>query len=104
MKKLMLAIIAVLAITMQSHASASKTIRFEDCRAIITKALETCPLTVDKSVTLLSGFVTESESGLEASMSLVIGESANPMIMLNDNDSNQIYLLALKTILPEIEW
>ena len=113
MKKLMLAIIAVLTITMQSHASTDvvkvlrKTIRFQDYRAIIIEALKTYPLTRARSLTLISGFVTEfaeSESRLETSLSLVIGESADPMIMLQDSENNTIYVLALKTILPEIAW
>lgn len=113
MKKLMLAIIAVSAITMQSHASTDavkvlrKTIRFQDYRALIIEALKMHPLTKDRSFTLISGFVTESaesESRLETSLSLVVGEHADPMIMLQDSENNTIYVLALKTILPDIEW
>lgn len=106
----MLAIIAVSAITMQSHASTDavkvlrKTIKFQDYRAIIIEALKMHPLTKDRSLWLLSGFIIESESGLEASMSFVIGRSTNPMIMLDDSENNTIYVLTLKTILPEIEW
>jgi hypothetical protein len=111
MKKTILAIIATLTMIAQSHASTDgvkvlrKTIQFEDCRAIIIEALKMCPMAKDKSLKLLSGFLTQSaESRLENTIFLVIGESRDPMIMLQDSENNQIYVLALKTLLPEIEW
>jgi hypothetical protein len=83
------------------ESNEKKIIKFEDYREKIIEALKKRPIKIDEPVTLLEGFVNEPFAK-EISSSFVIGGPTVPMIMLLGDKSGQIYLFALKIILPDI--
>jgi hypothetical protein len=80
-----------------------KIIKFEDVRQDILDALNKrrVKIKIEEPVSLLDGFVNEPV-GKELSTSFTVGGPTVPMIMLLGKESGQIYLFALKAILPDL--
>jgi hypothetical protein len=83
------------------ESTEKKVIKFEDVKKDILDALNNRRIKITEPVTLLEGFVNEPFAK-ELSSSFLIGGPTVPMIMLLGDESGQIYLFALKAILPNI--
>ena len=77
-------------------------VKFEDIKQDILDALSERRSKIEEPVTLLEGFVSEPFRK-EISSEFVIGGPTVPMVVLLGRESGQLYLFALKAILPDIE-
>ncbi len=80
----------------------NKIIQFDEVKDRIKEALQKKSLKTGESLTLLDGFVSEFVRK-ELSSSILVGGPIVPMVMLIGNETGQVYLFALKALLPDIE-
>lgn len=83
--------------------SDTKKIKFEDVRRdILTARREKLMRVVPEEALLVEGFISPAVGGV-LSNALTIGGSVIPLIMFVDVRTGQVFLFALKVLLPQLE-